>query len=160
MKSLKLLIISMVAVLLLTSSVSAYDQKVIGDYVITSGYDLDLTETQTFIANSQSSLKSDSYSIIEGQSRIHVFNPGHSCRRVIIDIDWSDKNNELRLDVESPDTIYGPFYDGIDGQVDGRIYISISKSSGGYLSEGDWANIIHGESISGTEYYNYAVYLK
>jgi len=159
MKSLKLLIISIVAVLLLTSSVSAYDQKVIGDYVITSGYDLDLTETQVLAADSQSSVKSNSYSITEGQSRIHIFNPGQNCRRVIIDVDWSDKDNELSLGVESPDTIYDPFYDDIDGRTDGRIYVSISKSSGGYLPEGDWSNTIRGESVSGTEYYKYAVYL-
>jgi len=72
------------------------------------------------------------------------------------DLNWGDTSDSLSLALIAPDATLGPYYDNIDGQTDGRIYITVSRSSG--LAQGTWYTRVYGSQITGTEDYTFSVY--
>ena len=72
------------------------------------------------------------------------------------DLNWGDTSDSLSLALIAPDATLGPYYDNIDGQTDGRIYITVSRSSG--LATGTWYNRVYGSQVTGTEDYTFSVY--
>jgi len=75
---------------------------------------------------------------------------------IITDLTWGDTADSLSLTIVAPDASLGPYYDGADGSVDGRIYLKISKSSG--VTPGNWLNSVYGYHVTGTEDYSFNSY--
>jgi hypothetical protein len=72
---------------------------------------------------------------------------------IISDLNWGDTADSLSLTLVTPETTLGPYYDGADGQVNGRIFLSVSKPSG--LPSGTWWNRIYGYQVTGGEDYTF-----
>ncbi|MFW5637798.1 MAG: pre-peptidase C-terminal domain-containing protein [Methanoculleus sp.] len=72
---------------------------------------------------------------------------------LIIDLDWGDTSNSLRLRIYAPDAVLGPYYDAYDG-VDGRIYLRIKSSVG--LHPGTWQFEVYGHQVTDTQDYTIA----
>lgn len=75
---------------------------------------------------------------------------------MIADLNWGDTSDSLSLTIIAPDATLGPYYDGADGQVNGRILLRISRSSG--LTAGTWWNRIYGYQVAGSEDYSFTSY--
>lgn len=69
---------------------------------------------------------------------------------LIVDLNWGDPSNSLRLRIYAPDAVLGPYYDAYDG-VDGRIRLRIKDSVG--LYPGTWRFEIYGDRVTGTQDY-------
>lgn len=69
------------------------------------------------------------------------------------DLNWGNSANSLALTITSPTTTIGTFHDADDGAIDGRIHITISKSSD--IESGTWIFLVYGESVSGEEDYTF-----
>lgn len=68
-------------------------------------------------------------------------------------LNWGDTSDSLRLTIYSPDgDTFGPYYDGDDGSVNGRIDVTLKKKAG--LPTGKWSYKIYGQSVSGTQAYS------
>jgi hypothetical protein len=72
---------------------------------------------------------------------------------LIVDLNWSDTSDSLRLVIYAPDDSLGPYYDSYGGTVDGRIAVSISDSVG--LYPGTWRFAVYGYAVTGTEDYTF-----
>lgn len=72
---------------------------------------------------------------------------------IISDLNWGDTADSLSLTLVTPETTLGPYYDGADGQVNGRIFLRVSKPSG--LPSGTWWNRIYGYQVTGGEDYTF-----
>ncbi|MBN1431186.1 MAG: peptidase domain-containing protein [Methanomicrobiaceae archaeon] len=70
------------------------------------------------------------------------------------DLNWGDSSDSLSLTVYAPDCTLGPYYDSADGQINGRINIRISKSSG--IASGLWKSKVFGHSVSGVQSFSYS----
>jgi hypothetical protein len=68
---------------------------------------------------------------------------------------WGNPSNSLALTIIAPDATFGPYYDSVDGSIDGRINLRISKSGG--LASGTWWSNIYGYQVSGVQSYTYSV---
>lgn len=64
---------------------------------------------------------------------------------------WGDPYNTLSLRIQSPDGIFGPFYDMSDGKNDSRIYLRTRNDRG--LAEGSWSTAVSGYRVNGTASY-------
>ena len=70
------------------------------------------------------------------------------------DLNWGDPATSLTLTIVAPDATLGPFNDASDGTTNGRIYLSVSKSTG--LTAGTWNFKIYGERVMGVTSYSFA----
>jgi hypothetical protein len=70
---------------------------------------------------------------------------------LIVDLNWGDTSDSLRLVIYAPDATLGPYYDSYDGTTNGRIALSISDSGG--LYPGTWWFEVYGYNVTGTEDY-------
>ncbi|ABN58004.1 MULTISPECIES: hypothetical protein [Methanoculleus] len=72
---------------------------------------------------------------------------------LVLDLNWGDPSDSLRLMIYAPDTVLGPYYDSYDGTLDGRIRLRIKDSVG--LYPGTWDYEIYGYDVTGTEDYTF-----
>ncbi len=72
------------------------------------------------------------------------------------DLNWGDVTDSLSLTVIAPDETVGPFYDISDGVMDGRIFITISRTGG--IAPGIWKFKVYGVNVLGSQGYNFVIY--
>ena len=130
----------------LALSIPAVSAKIVEEkdgYVVSTADDI---KKEDQISRTLSVISS---SISQGQllSYSRYINPGTTS--IISDLNWGDTADSLTLTLVAPDTTLGPYYDGSDGQINGRIYLRISKSSG--VTPGTWWNRIYGYQVLGSE---------
>lgn len=137
-------------IIICTASAQIIEEK--NGYVVRSGYDVE--ETTEFL--SMNTLTRSLYSITDGEINYHSNYVSSGKNSITYDVDWDDSDNDLGLQVITPDGTYlGYYHDSFDGATDGRIYLQISNSAG--LETGYWNGRVRGYSVSGTEYYNWGV---
>ena len=93
-----------------------------------------------------------SSNIVQAQTNWHYkYVTGYSTS-LSIDLDWLSSANSLRLTIYTPSQVpMGPYYDNIDGSVNGRITFDIINYNG--LEQGTWSCVIYGQKVSGMESY-------
>lgn len=70
------------------------------------------------------------------------------------DVNWGNSANSLQLRVYTPDGYaLGPFYDGSDGRIDGRIYLLIRRPGG--VATGTYYGQVFGYSVQGAQSYTF-----
>lgn len=89
-------------------------------------------------------------SVKQGETNWYSTNVAAGTTELIIDLNWGNASNSLRLTVHAPDAVLGPYYDAYDG-VNGRIYLRIKDSVG--LHPGTWRFEIYGDRVTGTQDY-------
>ena len=97
------------------------------------------------------------YTLTQGQTRWHTASVPSGATTFRADLNWGTPANSLALTLYTPDTSsLGPYYDAADGQADGRIYLSVYRSTG--IPSGSWSGKVYGSSIPGTQAYSYSAY--
>lgn len=94
-----------------------------------------------------------SSSIIQGQTNWHSVVISGFYTSMSVDLNWFGvTSNSLQLTIYSPDnSIYGPYYDGDDGSIDGRIHRYVNNPNG--VPQGTWYFKVYGYSVTGTQSY-------
>jgi hypothetical protein len=87
-------------------------------------------------------------SIKEGEAKAFHRRMPENLSRFTYDLLWGNKEDSLKLTIFAPDGIMGPYYDDSDGQVNGRIFLQISRPEG--IKAGDWYAVVEGEQVDGT----------
>lgn len=64
-----------------------------------------------------------------------------------VDLNWIDTKSTLIITIFSPDGMMGPYDDASDGNVDGRIFLQVSRDRD--LTGGDWYVVIEAEKTAG-----------
>ncbi|MEN6518817.1 MAG: peptidase domain-containing protein [Methanospirillum sp.] len=137
-----MLMIGMTSVISITG---ATDIQATNGYVVTPGYD----QGKVDVASQYSG------TIQQGQ---WIWNSKYLFMGVCqlpVDLNWGSSSDSLTLKVSAPDASLGPYHDGDDGRIDGRIYLVITKSSG--LTPGTWYFGIFGERVAGVRGYTFNV---
>ncbi|WP_174590859.1 peptidase domain-containing protein [Methanocella conradii] len=68
---------------------------------------------------------------------------------------WGNPANSLSMTIITPDGyVLGPYYDIIDGRLNGDIPIVISRSSG--VAQGTYAFKIYGDQVAGFQYFTFS----
>lgn len=99
------------------------------------------------------------YYIAEDSTRYHDTDVSSDKHHFKPDLNWIPSSGSLRLTITSPSGVVrgGPWTDGSDGNIDGRIYfgndIPIEDPSG--LEEGEWTSTVY--CIDGPVNYSYKV---
>lgn len=113
------------------------------------------TSTSSFSASGEFSAMATVYTIRQGQTNWHpkYIPPGYP--GYYLDLNWGNSANSLQLRVYGADgRVYGPFYDGSDGRIDGRILFWVSSGSG-TLPSGTYYHEVYGYRVSGIEDYTF-----
>ena len=93
-------------------------------------------------------------SITQGQTQWYSTSVSSGKTAFYADLSWGQPSSSLALTISPPGTSLGPYYDGADGVVDGRINIRVT--SGGSLTPGTWWSKVYGYSVSGSQSYTYS----
>jgi hypothetical protein len=92
-------------------------------------------------------------SITQGETNWHSTPIYGYITKLNVDLYWGNPSNSLQLTVYSPDGhTFGPYYDGADGVIDGRINIEIDNPDG--IAQGTWYYKVYGYSVTGTQSYS------
>jgi hypothetical protein len=94
--------------------------------------------------------------ITQGETHTYTRNVVSGTTSIVSDLNWGDTADSLSLTIIAPDATLGPYYDGADGTINGRIFLRVSKSSG--VTPGTWWNRIFGEHVEGVEDYTFDSY--
>ncbi|MEA1999870.1 MAG: peptidase domain-containing protein, partial [Euryarchaeota archaeon] len=87
--------------------------------------------------------------ITQGETNWHSKIVSTNINTLIVDLNWGDTTDSLRLRIYTPDGyVLGPYFDDDD---DGRIYFSIYNPNG--IAKGTWRYEVYGYSVVGTEDY-------
>ncbi|WOX56263.1 hypothetical protein R6Y95_02745 [Methanoculleus palmolei] len=127
---------------LLVTAVAAQETESHG-YVVTPAGDAISEENPPFTPMTAGS-------IAQGETDWYSTDVPAGKTELIVDLNWSDSSDSLRLTVRAPDSVLGPYYDAYDG-VNGRIYLRIKDSAG--LCSGTWRFEVYGDKVTGTRDY-------
>ncbi|WP_292520325.1 pre-peptidase C-terminal domain-containing protein [Methanoculleus sp.] len=138
----KTAMVIMIVAALLVPAVAAQETENHG-YVVTPAGDTISKENPLFAPMTAGS-------IAQGETNWYSTYVPAGKTELIVDLNWGDSSDSLRLTVHAPDSVLGPYYDAYDG-VNGRIYLRIKDSAG--LSPGTWWFEIYGDKVTGIEDY-------
>jgi len=92
--------------------------------------------------------------ISQGQTQWDSGSITSYCQSFTVDLYWGNPSNSLSLTIYAPNgAIYGPYYDGCDGTLDGNIPVTISDSNG--VPEGTYYFEIYGYQVTGSQWYEF-----
>jgi hypothetical protein len=98
-------------------------------------------------------IKSVSGSITQGMTNWHYKTLSSYITSMNVNLYWGNPSNSLRLKIYSPDgNTFGPYYDNMDGIIDGHINLNVISSTG--LPRGTWRYEVYGEKVTGTQTYS------
>lgn len=90
--------------------------------------------------------------ISQGETNIHEKTVGSGLNLLVVDLNWGDSTDSLRLKIYTPSgNVLGTYYDNADGKTDGRIHLYIQNSNG--IEAGNWKYQVYGYKVAGTENY-------
>jgi hypothetical protein len=96
-------------------------------------------------------IKSITDSIGQGDTNWHSTYVSSSYSGMIVDLNWGDTTDSLKLYVYDPSgTVYGPYYDSDDGSSNARINLLLDKTP----EVGTWRYRVYGYYVIGTEDYS------
>lgn len=145
MRAMFLIMMLMIGVISVVPSTGATDIQTTNGYTVTPGYDQEKVDVAP----------RSSGTIQQGQWVWYSKYLFLGVRQLPVDLNWGSASDSLSLTVSAPDATLGPYHDGDDGRIDGRIYLVISKSSG--LTPGTWYFSIFGERVAGVRGYTFTV---
>ncbi|MDK2938958.1 MAG: hypothetical protein PWQ51_1122 [Methanolobus sp.] len=91
--------------------------------------------------------------ITQGETDWHSQYISYYSTTLDVTLNWGDPSDSLKLTIYTPDSdTLGPYYDGDDGLIDGKIGVRIRDSNG--IETGTWYYRVYGQSVSGTETYS------
>ena len=134
----------MIAAALLVPTVAAQETGT-HNYIVTPAGDELLKDSPQFMPLSAGS-------ITQGESDWYSLYVPAGKTELIVDLNWGDQSDSLRLMVYAPDAVLGPYYDAYDG-VNGRIRLRIKDSVG--LHPGTWQLEVYGADVTGTQSYTF-----
>ncbi len=103
--------------------------------------------------NNDIGMKSIYDTITQGETNWHGKIISTYTQTLIINLNWGDTSDSLRLSVYNPSgSRIGTYYDSADGTKNGRIKLNIINSNG--IEKGTWRYRVYGYSVSGTEDYS------
>lgn len=118
-------------------------------YIVTPALVFD-TEIET--VDKDVSIRTVYDTIRQGETNLHEKTVSSSLPLLVVDLNWGDSTDSLRLKVHTPGgSELGPYYDSADGTIDGRINLFIKNSNG--IETGTWMYEVYGYRVSGTEGY-------
>jgi len=93
-----------------------------------------------------------SATITQGQTNWHTKTITGYCGGFLVDLNWGNPSNSLRLRIYTPDgAVLGPYYDNLDGRIDGRILGWLSRNGG--VAQGTYYYEVYGDRVSGVQSY-------
>ncbi|KAF5028679.1 hypothetical protein DSECCO2_656530 [anaerobic digester metagenome] len=143
MRVLFLIMMLMIGVTSVISSTGATDIQTTNGYVVTPGYDHKIVDGTSRYSGT----------IQQGQWIWYSKYLFMGVRQLPVDLNWGSSSDSLTLTVSAPDATLGPYRDGDDGRIDGRIYLVVSKSSG--LTPGTWYFGVFGERVAGARSFTF-----
>ncbi|MFA5266727.1 MAG: peptidase domain-containing protein [Methanoregula sp.] len=139
-------LITLICAVMLVSGVSAQNVEINNGYIVRPVQDLNLAPLiQPMSAGT----------ISQGQTVYYSKYVSSGTTSLTPDLYWGDTSDSLTLTITAPDATFGPYSDASDGTVNGRIYLSISKTTG--LTPGTWNFRVYGERVTGTQSYSFVV---
>lgn len=139
-------LITLICAVMLVSGVSAQNVEINNGYIVRPVQDLNLAPLiQPLSAGT----------ISQGQTVYYSKYVSSGTTSLVSDLNWGDTSDSLTLTITAPDATFGPYSDASDGSVNGRIYLSISKTTG--LTPGTWNFRVYGERVTGTQSYSFVV---
>lgn len=143
MRVLFLIMMLMIGVTSVISSTGATDIQTTNGYVVTPGYDHKIVDGTSRYSGT----------IQQGQWIWYSKYLFMGLRQLPVDLNWGSSSDSLTLTVSAPDATLGPYHDGDDGRIDGRIYLVVSKSSG--QTPGTWYFGVFGERVAGARSFTF-----
>lgn len=145
-----IVLLVLIGAALFAPAVSAQIGKEKDRYIVSPAYDVGKANQFARV----SALASNTIS--QGQLHTYSRSVSSGTTSIVYDLNWGDTSDSLSLGIVAPDATLGPYYDNIDGQTDGRIFISVSRSSG--LAPGTWSSGVYGYQVTGSEDYTFTSY--
>lgn len=145
MKPYRIAMAIMIVAALLVPAVAAQETRS-HNYTVTPAGDTVLEGSPVFTLRNAGS-------ITQGETDWYSTYVAPGTKELIIDLNWGDSSDSLRLAVYAPNALIGPYYDSYGGTVDGRICLRISDSVG--LYPGTWRFEVYGYDVTGTEDYTF-----
>ena len=137
----------LVCAIALISGVSAQDVDNHAGYTVTPAGNLRLTAGMSpLTVGTITQGETDWYTIVVPSGRSSI----------TVDLNWGNPSNSLSLAAIAPDGTIGPFFDSSDGTTNGRIFLTITRPGG--IAAGTWYFRVYGESVVGTQRYNFVTY--
>ncbi|MGD0079561.1 MAG: pre-peptidase C-terminal domain-containing protein [Methanoregula sp.] len=140
-------LVILVCAIVLISGVSAQDVDTRAGYSVTPAGNLHLPAVMSPMTAG---------TITQGQTNWYSLVVPSGKTSLTVDLNWGYAPNSLSLTAIAPDGTIGPFYDASDGVMDGRIFMTISRTGG--IAPGTWKFRVYGVSVSGTQSYNFIIY--
>lgn len=95
-------------------------------------------------------------SISQGQSQWYATSVSSGNTAFYSGLNWGNPSNSLALTIYAPDSLFGPYYDNVDGVIDGQINVQVIRN--GSLTSGTWRSEVYGQSVTGSQSYTYSAY--
>ncbi|MDD3373218.1 MULTISPECIES: hypothetical protein [Methanoculleus] len=89
-------------------------------------------------------------SIAQGETNWYSTYVAPGTTELVIDLNWGDASNSLRLRIYTPRSVLGPYYNAYDG-VNGRIYLHMKDTVN--LHSGIWQFEVYGYQVTGAQDY-------
>jgi len=145
-----LLILTTLLFLSATAAATAENQdkeEVSNNYTVTPAIN-----TETWAVDEDIGIRTVYDTIRQGETNLHGKNVGSGLTLLVVDLNWGDSTDSLRLKIYTPGgSVLGPYYDSADGATDGRINLNIRDPNG--IETGTWKYQIYGYRVAGTEDY-------
>lgn len=140
-------LVILVCAIALISGVSAQDVDTSAGYTVTPAGNLHLPPVMSpMTAATIAQGETDWYSIVVPSGTASI----------TTDLNWGYVPDSLTLTVIAPDGTLGPYHDASDGVMDGRIFLTFSRTGG--IAPGTWQFKVYGETVFGIQSYNFVAY--
>lgn len=121
--------------------------EISSNYIVTPALDTEIRTVDEDIG-----IRTVYDTISQGETNLHGKNVGSGLTILVVDLNWGDSTDSLRLKIYTPSgSVLGPYYDNADGVINGKIHLNIQDPNG--IETGTWKYQIYGYRVAGTEDY-------
>jgi hypothetical protein len=148
----KIFLIMLTTLLFLSSTAAATTENIekagiSNNYTVTPAID-----TEVLTVDEEMGIRTVYDTIRQGETNLHGKNVGSGLTLLVVDLNWGDSTDSLRLKVYTPSgALLGTYYDSADGTTNGRIHLYIQDPNG--IEAGTWKYEVYGYRVTGTEDY-------
>lgn len=140
-------LVILVCAIVLISGVSAQDVDTGAGYSVTPAGNLHLPPVMSPMTVG---------TITQGETDWYSTIVSSGTASMTMDLNWGDIPDSLTLTILAPDATLGPYHDISDGTTNGRITLMVSQTGG--LTPGTWRFKVYGETVQGSQSYNFVIY--
>ena len=148
----KIFFIMLTTLIFLSCTVAATTEnhnkaEISGNYIVTPAFNNEIS-----VVGEDTGIRTVYDTISQGETNLHTKSVGGGLTLLIVDLNWGDSTDSLRLKIYTPSgSVLGSYYDNADGVVDGRIHLNIQDPNG--IETGTWKYQVYGYRVAGTEDY-------